>query len=242
MNQLIKDCLDYLDGEEASYPNIEKNIPGFISGMPDWDWEVGSDTGKSAVLLENVFVLVLLDMVEGQAEINKLKEVALSQLATLGLSEEVALNFEKTFDQRARSYAPEMFMVFDEEGLEDLLPELEEPKNILQFAAAPRSFIDSYYSMAAHSGSGLDFESPVPPLTLDEGHVLTCAFPDPDNYCRLWFELRQEGKIAVGVLSSIKIADFELNMSSGECELQISQEEVGELLEGRLPLQINYED
>jgi len=237
MNPLIEDCLLYLEGQDDIFSSIEEKSTHFKQQISNWDWQIAEDKVKTQKLLCNILTLVLLDMTTNDPEAHCLKVTALNQLSLLELSDNVKNLFNDELDQRLFPYTGELFRALYEESLDELIP-LEKETNVLQFKRSPQNFIDSYYAMAAHSGMGVEFESPIPPLEVKGDYLLSCAFPDPDNYCRVWFELRKEDVIARGVVDEIVIGEHVLSFSSGECELLLSRQQLAELLEGRLNLQL----
>lgn len=232
MKALVKNCLDYLEGNDSARSLVEQDGLRLKAEVSQWNWELNGNEEKSLELINNVFLLILLDTCLGDAEITQLKTVALGQLSVINLSSTVSEKFINSLDARLRPYSAELYMLFDDQDLDSLLPQVEVP-NVISFKRAPQTFIDSYYSMAAHSGLEVA-SSPVPSITLSSGHELSCAFPDPNNFCRIWFELRMGDDIAPNVIKTIRVGDAQLDLSAGEGELQLNKEQLNNLLEGCL--------
>lgn len=231
MNPSINNCLEYIDGNESVYESLLADGEALKTDIASWNWDLPE------ALLEKILHLVLLTLITGDNEIKALKITALGQLSQLEISERQRDHFEHGLDEKLRPFSSEILNCFEEEDLSQLLPkEDNRPSNIVSFDRAKKSFVDSYYALAAHSGFDDETQSPIPVLSLEGGYVLSCAFPDPKNFCRLWFELRHEGKVADGVIGDLWIADQCLSLSSGECAALVSPDDLAALLEGELEL------
>jgi hypothetical protein len=245
MNPSINSCLDYLEGQDADQEMFVTAGDGLKQNILNWDWELLQDDKKSQDLLNNILELSLLSTLTGDEELNNLKTTALGQLPQLALSVQALESFKQSCDSRASAFVTEIVKAYDEDDLEEMVvqsventkvQEKQKQKTILNFPKAKQPFIESYYAMAAHSGFEDESISPLPAIVLPGGHLLSCAFPDPQNFCRLWFELRQGAEISSGVIETLHVGEQSLSLKSGECAVLVSRDELSDLLEGRLDL------
>lgn len=237
MNPSINNCLDHIDGNDSLYESLVAEGESLKNNISQWNWSVTNDKEQGLALLQSLLHLNLLALVTGDEEMGKLKITALGQLGQVNISESLREEFVEGLEQRAVMHAVEILKCFDKEGTAELLPSDEKrPSNVLCFERAQQTFIDSYYAMAAHSGFEDDSQSPIPAIDVAGGYLLSCAFPDPKNFCRLWFELRKGDEIVSDVIGDFMVAGQSLSLKSGECAVLITSEELAWLLEGELEM------